>query len=51
MKDGPLTIKDIMRSRGQNPEFAFLSACHTTVGDESSPDEATHLAGCNFAVW
>jgi CHAT domain-containing protein/tetratricopeptide (TPR) repeat protein len=44
MKDGPLTIKDIMRSRGQNAEFAFLSACHTTVGDESSPDEAIHLA-------
>ncbi|KAJ8593325.1 hypothetical protein M405DRAFT_786125 [Rhizopogon salebrosus TDB-379] len=44
MKDGPLTVKDIMRSRGQNPEFAFLSACHTTVGDESSPDEAIHLA-------
>jgi len=28
----------------QQPEFAFLSACHTTVGHESSPDEAIHLA-------
>ncbi|KAG0691597.1 TPR-like protein [Suillus ampliporus] len=44
MRDGPLTIKDIIRSHLQNPEFAFLSACHTTVGDESSPDEAVHLA-------
>ncbi|OAX38220.1 hypothetical protein K503DRAFT_850105 [Rhizopogon vinicolor AM-OR11-026] len=44
MHDGPLTIKDIIRSRLQNPEFAFLSACHTTVGDESSHDEAIHLA-------
>ncbi|KAG0702537.1 TPR-like protein [Suillus ampliporus] len=44
MRDGPLTIRDIIRSRLENPEFAFLSACHTTVGDESSPDEAIHLA-------
>ncbi|KAG1739321.1 TPR-like protein [Suillus lakei] len=44
MHDGPLMIKDIIRTHLQNPEFAFLSACHTTVGDESSPDEAIHLA-------
>ncbi|KAG2043307.1 hypothetical protein BDR03DRAFT_851481, partial [Suillus americanus] len=24
--------------------FAFLSACHTMVGDQSSPDEPIHLA-------
>ncbi|KAG2037127.1 CHAT domain-containing protein [Suillus americanus] len=44
MRDGSLTIKDIIRSNWQNPEFAFLSACHTTVGDEKSPDESIHLA-------
>ncbi|KAG2120141.1 TPR-like protein [Suillus clintonianus] len=44
MHDGPLMIRDIIRTHLQNPEFAFLSACHTTVGDESSPDEAIHLA-------
>ncbi|KAG1834907.1 TPR-like protein [Suillus subalutaceus] len=44
MRDGPLMIKDIIRSDWQNPEFAFLSACHTTVGDENSPDESIHLA-------
>jgi CHAT domain-containing protein len=44
MRDGAFTIMDIIRSRVQNPEFAFLSACHTTVGDESSPDEAICLA-------
>ncbi|KAG1743869.1 TPR-like protein [Suillus lakei] len=44
MRDGPLMIKDIIRSNWQNPEFAFLSACHTTVGDEKSPDESIHLA-------
>ncbi|KAG1734893.1 CHAT domain-containing protein [Suillus paluster] len=44
MRDGPLMIKDIVRSDWQSPEFAFLSACHTTVGDEKSPDESIHLA-------
>jgi len=44
MHDGPLTIMDIIRPRLQQPEFAFLSACHTTVGYASSPDEAIHLA-------
>ncbi|KAG2119311.1 CHAT domain-containing protein [Suillus clintonianus] len=44
MRDGPLMIKDVIRSDWQNPEFAFLSACHTTVGDEKNPDESIHLA-------
>ncbi|KAG1741659.1 TPR-like protein [Suillus lakei] len=44
MRDGPFTINDIIQSRVQNPEFAFLSACHATVGDESSANEAIHLA-------
>ncbi|KAG1761579.1 CHAT domain-containing protein [Suillus occidentalis] len=44
MRDGPLMIKDIIRSNWQNPEFAFLSACHTTVGGKKSPDESIHLA-------
>ncbi|KAG2144404.1 uncharacterized protein EDB93DRAFT_1153278 [Suillus bovinus] len=52
MRDGPLMIKDIIRSNWQSPHFAFLSACHTTVGDEESPDEFIHLAAamqfCGF---
>jgi hypothetical protein len=44
MRDGPLTITDIIRPHLHTPEFAFLSACHTTVGHESSPDESIHLA-------
>ena len=28
----------------KNPEVAYLSACHTTVRDEESPDETIHLA-------
>ncbi|KAG2354046.1 hypothetical protein BDR07DRAFT_1307318 [Suillus spraguei] len=37
-------IKDIIRSKWRNSEFAFLWAFHTTVGDEKSPDESIHLA-------
>ncbi|KAG1843663.1 CHAT domain-containing protein [Suillus subluteus] len=44
MRDGPLMIKDVIRSNWQNQEFAFLSACHTTTGDEKNPDESIHLA-------
>ncbi|KAG1813696.1 uncharacterized protein BJ212DRAFT_1366614 [Suillus subaureus] len=39
-----IPLGKIIRSHWQNLEFAFLSACHTTVGDESSPNEAIHLA-------
>jgi CHAT domain-containing protein len=44
MCDGPLAIMDTIRPRLHTPEFAFLSACHTTMGHESSPGEAIHLA-------
>jgi len=44
MRDGPLTIMDIIRPCLQQREFAFLSTSHTTVGHASSPDEAIHLA-------
>ncbi|KAG8221500.1 hypothetical protein J3R82DRAFT_1715 [Butyriboletus roseoflavus] len=27
----------------QSSQIAYLSACHTTVGDENSPNELTHL--------
>ena len=42
--DGHFTIERIMRCELENAEFAYLSACHTTVGDEESPDEVMHLA-------
>ncbi|KAF8429868.1 CHAT domain-containing protein [Boletus edulis BED1] len=44
LHDGRLTIERIMRCEPENPQFAYLSACHTTVGDEDSPDEVIHLA-------
>ena len=42
--DGHFTIQRIIGCDFKNPEFAYLSACHTTVGDEESPDEVIHLA-------
>ncbi|KAF8436541.1 CHAT domain-containing protein [Boletus edulis BED1] len=44
LHDGHFTIQRIIGYDLKNPEFAYLSACHTTVGDEESPDEVIHLA-------
>ncbi|KAG2094539.1 CHAT domain-containing protein [Suillus cothurnatus] len=50
MKDKPITLLDIMEKDIPRAEFAFLSACHTAVGDEETPDEVIHLAaGLQFS--
>ncbi|KAG2110703.1 CHAT domain-containing protein, partial [Suillus clintonianus] len=50
MKDAPLTLLDIMEKDIPHGEFAFLSACHTAVGDKETPDEVIHLtAGLQFS--
>ncbi|KAG2040824.1 CHAT domain-containing protein [Suillus americanus] len=50
MKDKHLTLLDIMERDIPHAEFAFLSACHTAVGDEETPDEVIHLAvGLQFS--
>ncbi|KAG1753662.1 CHAT domain-containing protein [Suillus paluster] len=50
MRDKPLTLLDIMENDTPQAEFAFLSACHTAVGDEETPDEVIHLAaGLHFS--
>ncbi|KAG0708031.1 CHAT domain-containing protein [Suillus ampliporus] len=50
MRDKPLTLLDIMQNDAPQAEFAFLSACHTAVGDEETPDEVIHLAaGLQFS--
>ncbi|KAG1735373.1 CHAT domain-containing protein [Suillus occidentalis] len=50
MKDEKLTLLDIMERHVPQAEFAFLSACHTAVGDEETPDEVIHLAaGLQFS--
>ncbi|KAG1731548.1 CHAT domain-containing protein [Suillus lakei] len=50
MKDEPLTLLNIMGKDIPHAEFAFLSACHTAVGDKETPDEVIHLAaGLQFS--
>ncbi|KAG1850081.1 CHAT domain-containing protein [Suillus tomentosus] len=50
MRDENLTLLDIMEIDIPHAEFAFLSACHTAVGDEETPDEVIHLAaGLQFS--
>ncbi|KAG1766620.1 CHAT domain-containing protein [Suillus placidus] len=50
MRDEHLTLLDIMNRDIPHAEFAFLSACHTAVGDEETPDEVIHLAaGLQFS--
>ncbi|KAI9567584.1 CHAT domain-containing protein [Boletus coccyginus] len=44
LRDGHFTIQHIIGCDLKNPEFAYLSACHTTVGDEEGLDEVIHLA-------
>ena len=44
LRDGMFTIQRIIQCNLEDPEFAYLSACHTTVGDEENPDEVIHLA-------
>ena len=44
LHDGHFTIQQLIGCNLKNPEFAYLSACHTTVGDKKSPDEVIHLA-------
>ncbi|KAG1847654.1 hypothetical protein DFJ58DRAFT_730067 [Suillus subalutaceus] len=45
MRDEHLTLLDIMDKDISHAEFAFLSACHTAVGDEETPDEVIHQCG------
>ncbi|KAG1830683.1 CHAT domain-containing protein [Suillus subalutaceus] len=50
MRDEHLTLLDIMDTDIPRAEFAFLSACHTAVCDEETPDEVIHLAaGLQFS--
>ncbi|KAG1720183.1 CHAT domain-containing protein [Suillus occidentalis] len=50
MRDEHLTLLDIMNRDIPHAEFAFLSACHTAVGDKEMPDEVVHLAaGLQFS--
>ncbi|CAG8732803.1 13513_t:CDS:1, partial [Acaulospora colombiana] len=45
LEDGHLTLEEIIHLNLPNAEFAFLSACQTTKGDEKLSEEAVHIAG------
>jgi CHAT domain-containing protein len=45
LEDGYLTLEEIIKLNLPKAEFAFLSACQTTTGDEKLSEEAVHLAG------
>jgi CHAT domain-containing protein len=45
LEDGHLTLEEIIKLDLPKAEFAFLSACQTTTGEESLSDEAVHIAG------
>jgi CHAT domain-containing protein len=45
LEDGHLTLEEIIHLNLPKAEFAFLSACQTTTGDESLSEEAVHIAG------
>ncbi|PVF91493.1 hypothetical protein CPB86DRAFT_323730 [Serendipita vermifera] len=45
LEDGHLTLEEIIRLDLPHAEFAFLSACQTTTGDENLSEEAVHIAG------
>ncbi|KAH7924066.1 hypothetical protein BV22DRAFT_537176 [Leucogyrophana mollusca] len=50
LRDKPLRLLDIIQAELEHPQFAFLSACHTAVGDKNTPDEVIHLAaGMQFS--
>jgi CHAT domain-containing protein len=45
LQDGHLTLEEIIKLNLPKAEFAFLSACQTTTGDEELSEEAVHIAG------
>ncbi|KAI0032992.1 CHAT domain-containing protein [Vararia minispora EC-137] len=50
LHDGQLTLSQLMTCSASKAELAFLSACQTSAGDASLPEEAVHLAAGMLAV-
>jgi CHAT domain-containing protein len=52
LRDGRLSIEDIIQLNLPRAFLAFLSACQTAKGDLNAPDQAVHLVGsklfCGF---
>jgi CHAT domain-containing protein len=45
LQDGHLKLEEIIKLQLPKADFAFLSACQTTTGDERLSEEAVHIAG------
>ncbi|KAJ2928584.1 hypothetical protein H1R20_g8491, partial [Candolleomyces eurysporus] len=50
LHDGRLELSEIIKLRLQNADFAFLSACQTSAGDEQLSEEVVHLAAGMLAA-
>lgn len=50
LRDGTLTVAQLMRLDLRNAVFAFLSACETAKGDGAQPDQMVHLAAAMLFV-
>jgi CHAT domain-containing protein len=50
LRDGRLTIAELMRLELPQPLLAVLSACETAKGSEEQPDQAVHLAAAMLFV-
>ena len=50
LHDGPLDLSEIMKKNLLYSDFAFLSACQTSMGDENLPEEVVHLAAGMLAA-
>lgn len=50
LRDGRLSVADLMRLSLPNAVLAFLSACETAKGDQTQPDQVVHLAAAMLFV-
>ena len=48
--DGGLELSDIIKMKLKEADFAYLSACQTSTGDEKLSEEAVHLAAGMLAA-
>ena len=50
LHDGPLELSEVMKKKLPGSDFAFLSACQTSTGNQSLPEEVVHLAAGMLAA-
>ena len=50
LRDGRLSVADLMRLNLSRAFFAFLSACESAKGDHTHPDQVVHLAAAMLFV-